>query len=417
MGGQTSSSSQLQGMLITLFSNSNGFTDSTAQKLAESFVETFIQVLARNFPSVSETLQNQKPHNVRWNSRAIQHGYNLKEPLPKASELFELRHTPTLKDFESTHHVNIILDAFRTPLNPSSLHRPLRLALFDMDSTLINEEVIDELARSIGKTDAVSAITHRAMNGEIDFETSLRERVAMLKGVKTTIWDALQGTLTITNGARELIQALKEAGVMTVVVSGGFTPMAEWLKGELGLDQAIANHVRTLSERSLQSTSFSNNCPFHHPLTFHPPARMHYPSIKTSVLMIPSQLLTSPPTPTHPYPHLTGTLSPDHPVVTPELKRSRLLSLAESHNLLLSETLAVGDGSNDLLMLHAAGLGIAYNAKQRVQEAAPMRLNGQSLVDILCLLGLEGPEPMLNEDQVDGLEDIGGEQHEGENKG
>ncbi|KAL9101035.1 MAG: hypothetical protein Q9163_003677 [Psora crenata] len=96
-------------------------------------------------------------------------------------------------------------------------------------------------------------------------------------------------------------------------------------------------------------------------------------------------MLISPPTPIYPYPHLTGTLSPDHPIVTPELKRSTLISLASNHNIPLSETIAVGDGSNDLLMLHAAGLGVAWNAKEKVQERAPMRLNGGSLADLVYL--------------------------------
>ncbi|KAG8534286.1 uncharacterized protein KY384_001130 [Bacidia gigantensis] len=209
-----------------------------------------------------------------------------------------------------------------------------------MDSTLINEEVIDELARTIGKTDVVSAITARAMNGEIDFATSLRERVTMLEGVRADVWDGLKQVVTIASGARELIQGLKDKGVITGVISGGFAPMAEWLKEELGLDYAFANH-----------------------------------------------LLTCPSTSSHPYPHLTGTLSPDHPIITPELKKETLVRLATQHEVALSETLAVGDGSNDLLMLHAAGIGVAYNAKSSVQEKAPMRLNGGSLADLLYLFG------------------------------
>ena len=97
------------------------------------------------------------------------------------------------------------------------------------------------------------------------------------------------------------------------------------------------------------------------------------------------QLLTSPPTPSIPHAHLTGLLSPDHPIVTPELKRNTLERLAKENNVPLSETFAVGDGSNDLLMLHAAGLGVAWNAKEKVQERAPMRLNGGSLADLLYL--------------------------------
>lgn len=116
-----------------------------------------------------------------------------------------------------------------------------------MDSTLIDQEVIDELARSIGVTDTVSSITTAAMNGEIDFATSLHQRVALLNGVRADVWETLRnnGQITIAKGARELITGLKAMGVTTAVVSGGFMPMAEWLQQQLGLDYAFANHLLT----------------------------------------------------------------------------------------------------------------------------------------------------------------------------
>lgn len=128
--------------------------------------------------------------------------------------------------------------------NPTANHRSIKLAVFDMDSTLIEEEVIDELAGSIGVTDAVSAITARAMNGELDFEQSLRERLALLEGVNTDIWEKLREHITIAAGAKELCQELRRRGVILAVASGGFVPMANWLKDQLGLDYAFANHVR-----------------------------------------------------------------------------------------------------------------------------------------------------------------------------
>ena len=117
-----------------------------------------------------------------------------------------------------------------------------------MDSTLIDQEVIDELARSINVTPLVSAITARAMAGELDFAASLKERVRLLEGVRADVWDTLrsEGRITLVRGAKELCRALKRLGVRMAVVSGGFVEMAEWVKGELGLDYAFANHVRKL---------------------------------------------------------------------------------------------------------------------------------------------------------------------------
>lgn len=258
----------------------------------------------------------------------------------------ELRRHPWIAKFEAEKEVELIFDQYPWPISPklslSLSQRPLKLALFDMDSTLINEEVIDEIARSIGISDAVSAITARAMNGDIDFATSLKERVAMLRGVPVTVWKELKKTVTVAEGARQLIAGLKERGVFTGVVSGGFTPMAEWLKEELGLDVAVANHLVEEGPND--------------------------------------EIL---------YPHLSGFLDPAHPIVTPELKRDTLLSLAAAHSIKIHETMAVGDGSNDLLMLGTAGLGIAWKAKPKVQRAAPMRLNGQSLAELLYLFDHE----------------------------
>ena len=112
-----------------------------------------------------------------------------------------------------------------------------------MDSTLIEQEVIDELARTIGIEAEVSAITARAMNGEMDFAASLRARVGLLKGVRADVWEGLKGVVTVAEGAAELCRGLKRVGCTMAVVSGGFAPMAEWVGGRLGLDVVVANHV------------------------------------------------------------------------------------------------------------------------------------------------------------------------------
>lgn len=177
--------------------------------------------------------------NGQYGHDITQSVYFILHPLP---DFAKLRHHVAVVEYELHHNLDLVFDYWHSPESDFS-GRPLKLALFDMDSTLINEEVIDELARSIGISDAVSAITARAMNGDIDFATSLKQRVAMLNGVNANVWTSLRRTVTIAEGARELVGALKRRGILTGVISGGFIPMANWLKDELGLDYAFANHV------------------------------------------------------------------------------------------------------------------------------------------------------------------------------
>ena len=219
--------------------------------------------------------------------------------------------------------------------------RHKRLAVFDMDSTLIQQEVIDEIASFVGLKDAVSAITARAMNGELDFATSLRERVALLKGVPATVFDDLlsQKRITITPGAKDLCKALKRLGLTLAVLSGGFQPLADWLADQLGLDHAYANHL----------------------------------------------LVDDTTTP----PSLTGELDPGYPIMDGQHKEDMLGHLAQEMGIKPAQVLAVGDGANDIPMLRAAGLGVAWRAKSRVQMEAPARLNvGESMLDLVYLLGV-----------------------------
>ena len=255
------------------------------------------------------------------------------------------RHHNTFFQIEHLTPCELVFDLLPSslPIDPKTFQTPgprFRLAVFDMDSTLIDQEVIDELARSIGLTEAVSTITARAMNGEIDFAESLKERVALLKGVRADVWNTLKtdGSITITKGAIKLIASLKDMGVKTAVVSGGFLPMAEWVKAQLGLDYAFANH-----------------------------------------------LLTSSALEEFPFAHLSGLLDPEKPLVDAQYKEEVLLRLAEENGVEIEQTIAVGDGSNDLLMMDAAGLGVAWNAKASVQKKAPARLNGESLEELLHL--------------------------------
>ncbi|TKA73464.1 hypothetical protein B0A55_05952 [Friedmanniomyces simplex] len=252
-----------------------------------------------------------------------------------------IAHSPPLKTLETDLAIQLtLLPAMllrRLPAHPG-------LAVFDMDSTLIQQEVIDELARAVGKYDRVSAITDAAMRGEApytDFEASLRARVALLKGVPNSIWDQLKAeTITFTPGGTELVRVLKASGWRTAVLSGGFMPLATSVKETLGLDYAFANQ--------LVSDETSGT--------------------------------------------LTGELVPGAPIVHAERKRELLKQLAAENDIPIERTLAVGDGSNDLLMMHTAGLGVAFNAKPKVQAAAPARLNGASLLSVVYMLGYTGQQ-------------------------
>jgi phosphoserine phosphatase len=210
--------------------------------------------------------------------------------------------------------------------------RSKRLVVMDMDSTLIRIEVIDELARAYGVHDRVSAITARAMHGHLPYEQSLAERVALLEGMPLADVMKVAGDPPLTEGAPELIRVLRGLGLKTAVISGGFSFAADALKARLGLDYAFSNQLEVKEGR------------------------------------------------------LTGRVL--DPVVGPQRKADLLDALAQREGIPLAQTIAVGDGANDLLMLERAGLGIAFHAKPKVRDAADTSLNQGGLDRILYLLGL-----------------------------
>ncbi|KAJ3282830.1 hypothetical protein HK104_010690 [Borealophlyctis nickersoniae] len=232
-----------------------------------------------------------------------------------------------LFQLSATHHTDVALqpnDVFR---------KNKRLVIFDMDSTLIQQEVIDEIAKHAGVVGEVARITELAMNGEIDFKESLRRRVNLLKGTPVDVLQTVKSQLTFTEGAHFLCRALKRLGFKLAVISGGFMPLALYVKGELGLDYAFANQLRVS------------------------------PDGKT----------------------LTGeTIGP---IVDGQRKAELLEVIAQAESVTPEQVIAVGDGANDLLMLAAAGLGIAFNAKPKVQKQARARINQTSLRNVLYLLG------------------------------
>ncbi len=217
------------------------------------------------------------------------------------------------------------------------LHRrALRLIVMDVDSTLIQNEVIDLLAAKAGCADEVAKVTASAMRGELDFAASLRERVALLAGLSATVLDEVRGELRLTAGARTLIGTLSELGFRFGIVSGGFGQVIAPLAAELGIGYVAANELEIAAGK------------------------------------------------------LTGRLS--GPVIDRAAKADALRRFAADAGVPLSQTVAVGDGANDLDMIAAAGLGIAFNAKPVVREAADTSLSVPYLDAILYLLGISSDD-------------------------
>lgn len=210
--------------------------------------------------------------------------------------------------------------------------RTRRLVVFDMDSTLIEAEVIDELAKLAGVGEQVSAITERAMRGEIDFSESYRTRVALLEGLEEQALEHVARKLRITEGAEHLISTLRTLGYKTAILSGGFTYFAKYLQSRLGMDYVYANEL----------------------------------DIAHGVV--------------------TGKISGE--IVDGARKAQLLRQLADDLGIDLQQVIAVGDGANDLPMLSIAGLGIAFRAKPLVKKSAEQSISTLGLDAILYLLGI-----------------------------
>ncbi len=209
--------------------------------------------------------------------------------------------------------------------------RTRRLVCFDMDSTLIEAEVIDELARAAGVGEQVAEITERAMQGELDFIQSFEQRVALLKGLSGDVLQGIAEQLPVTEGAERLIRNLKALGYKTAILSGGFNYFGRYLQEKLGIDYVYANELE-----------------------------------------MEDGIVTG---------RVTGR------VVDGQRKAELLRELAEKEGIRLEQTIAVGDGANDLPMLSIAGLGIAFRAKPLVRENAKNAISTLGLDGILYLLG------------------------------
>ena len=214
--------------------------------------------------------------------------------------------------------------------------RSKRLVVMDMDSTLIQVEVIDELAKSAGNGEEVSGITSKAMNGELSFNESLNKRVELLRGLDENILDEIYHNIPFTPGAKKLVKILKKLGYKTAVISGGFTFFTDRLKNELGLDYAFANKLEIKDGK------------------------------------------------------LTGKVLGE--IINGESKAKILEDIADKENITLDQVVAIGDGANDLLMLDKAGLGIAFNAHKTVREKADYNISQENLDSIIYLLGISEKE-------------------------
>jgi phosphoserine phosphatase len=246
------------------------------------------------------------------------------------SERWEIHRYLSKSQVEKLHELAL---KYKLDLNLVPAHvKKIKLAVFDMDSTLINGEVIDELARLKGVSELVKSITARAMNGEIDFSQSLKERVALLKGLHRHELLQVHHHLPLNPGVEKVAKCLLKAGVHTAIVTGGFTFFAEETRQKLHFNQAHANTL-----------AFDGDL-------------------------------------------LSGEVK-GH-IIDGFVKKEIMIKMALELNLDLNEVAAIGDGANDLPMITHAGLGIAYHAKPIVSSQASVALKYTSMTSILDLMGI-----------------------------
>ena len=256
-------------------------------------------------------------------------------PAAKACIEFSVRGTPVDRDEMQRGFVEISSrEGFDISLQEDTMYRRCRrLICFDMDSTLIQTECIDQLAERAGVGDQVRKITEEAMRGEIDFRESFTRRVGLLKGLDASVMEDIAEHLPITEGVGRMMEVLKRAGFKTAILSGGFTYFGEYLRRKFGFDYVYANELEVADGK------------------------------------------------------LTGRYVGD--VVDGRRKAELLRLIAQVENVNIAQTIAVGDGANDLPMLSAAGLGIAFHAKPKVKATAGQSISTIGIDGVLYFLGFK----------------------------
>lgn len=308
----------------------------SAAKFELGLLSQVSQTLASLHPAIRLLHQDTLVNELDWQANDTLAQAEQTSPVTTIRWIVTLESDTDINDLP--HRVKQIADnnLYHVDINVmplATLVRPHKLALFDMDSTLIEQEVIVELAKKAGIGEQVDIITESAMRGEIDFAESFTRRVALLKGLSSEVLeDIIANHITFSPGAKRLIRALKNHGYYVVLVSGGFNYFAEYVKNSLGMDESYANDL----------------------------------DIVDNVV--------------------TGEIT--SAIVDGKRKAEILQAVAQRLGIKLSETVAVGDGANDLPMLGLADIGIAYRAKPIVRDQADYAVTVAGLDGVMTILGL-----------------------------
>ncbi|MDC0584116.1 phosphoserine phosphatase SerB [Bacteroidales bacterium] len=318
----------------------DNYSDWVSQQGKPRYIVTVLgrRLTADQISAVSQIIRDQELNIDKITRLSGRHHLEVDKKNTKAVVEFSVRGNP--KDVEqmkqqimtTSRKINADI-AFQID---NIYRRNRRLVCFDMDSTLIQTEVIDELAKHAGVGEKVAAITEEAMRGEIDFTESFKKRVSLLKGLDEKVMKEIAENLPITEGAELLIRTLKQYGYKTAILSGGFQYFGNHLKNKLGFDYVFANDLEIENGK------------------------------------------------------LTGKSQGD--IVDGNKKAELLKLLAFKEDIHLNQVIAVGDGANDLAMLKLAGLGIAFQAKPKVKESAKHSLSTLGLDGILYFLGFRERE-------------------------